>query len=61
MFKLHGRQQSEFCGAYEAWSDAMHPDDRVMSERALEDALAGKHSFDCELLAIGNLSESIRE
>ncbi len=52
MFALYGRERSQFAGAYEAWTDSLHPDDRAASERALSAALSSATTFDSEFRII---------
>ena len=46
MFRLYGVNARSFSGAYDAWSNGLHPDDKALSEQALQDALEGKREFD---------------
>lgn len=41
MYKLYGRRPDQFGGAYEAWADAIHPDDRAATEAEIQAALKG--------------------
>lgn len=52
MFALYGRSPGDFTGAYEVWSESLHPDDRETSEKALNDALSDDSPFDCEFRVI---------
>lgn len=45
MYQLYGIARGAFSGAYEAWSSAIHPDDRLGAESALQDAVAGGKDF----------------
>ncbi len=48
MFELYGVNKAFFSGAYEAWQRALHPEDAERSEKELNDAIAGRKSFDTE-------------
>ena len=39
MYALYGVQEDQFVGAYEAWQNGLHPDDREMGEQAIKDAI----------------------
>lgn len=41
MYKLYGRRPDQFGGAYEAWADAIHPEDRAATEAEIHAALKG--------------------
>ena len=45
MYQLYGRQPADFSGAYEAWSQAVHPDDRGFAEAELQAALRGERPY----------------
>ncbi len=46
MYQLYGLEESSFGGAYEAWSKAVHPDDRPGAEEGIEEALRGVREYD---------------
>lgn len=48
MYKVYGVRREDFCGAYEAWRAALHPDDLAASEAALDAALKGVKDFNTE-------------
>lgn len=52
MFALYGVNRAEFSGAYDAWSTRLHPDDRAITEKALQDAIAGKKDYHSEFRVI---------
>ncbi len=52
MFSLYGVERNQFPGCYEAWSHALHPEDKVQAEKDLSDALSGIKPFDCEFRVI---------
>ena len=39
MYALYGIDGQRFTGAYEVWQNALHPDDKSMSEQAITDAM----------------------
>ena len=45
MYKLFGISQDSFSGAYSAWENSVHPDDREKAVRELQDAASGKAPF----------------
>jgi PAS domain S-box-containing protein len=52
MLALYGYELENFPGAYEAWSQRLHPEDKAPAERALQEALEGHHQFDTEFRLI---------
>jgi PAS domain S-box-containing protein len=48
MYKLFGIRKEDFSGVYEAWSNSLHPDDRVYAETEIQAALSGTGDFTCE-------------
>ncbi len=48
MYKLYGISEDQFSGAYEAWQNRLHPDDRERSHLALQQALNNEKDFDIE-------------
>lgn len=48
MRRLYGYGPENFPGAYEAWTQRLHPEDRAQAEQALQDAIAGRRPFDTE-------------
>ena len=46
MYQLYGLEEETFGGAYEAWSKAVHPDDRPGAEEGIEEALRGVREYD---------------
>lgn len=48
MYKLYGLQPDTFGGAYEAWLNGVHPDDRASSNEASQMALHGEKEYDTE-------------
>lgn len=45
MFAIYGIKQNDFAGAFEAWSSAVHPADRLECEQELRLALQGVKDF----------------
>lgn len=41
MYRLYGRPPDQFAGAYQAWADAIHPEDRAVTEAEIHAALHG--------------------
>lgn len=45
MYQLYGVTEQEFHGAYEAWAEGVHPDDRNRAEEEIRQALEGRRDF----------------
>ncbi len=45
MYRLYGRDPGDFGGAYQAWADAVHPDDRAYAEGEIQAALRGERQY----------------
>jgi diguanylate cyclase (GGDEF)-like protein/PAS domain S-box-containing protein len=45
MYSLYGRVQGDFAGAYQAWADAVHPDDRAYAEAEIQAGLRGEREY----------------
>ncbi len=45
MYRLYGRDPGDFGGAYEAWADAIHPEDRARVEGEIQAALRGEREY----------------
>ena len=52
MLALYDYELEDFPGAYEAWSQRLHPEDKAPAERALQEALEGHRQFDTEFRLI---------
>ncbi len=52
MYTLYGRQPHEFAGAYQAWLQGLHPDDRAASDEVSEQARRGQREYDTEFRVI---------
>jgi PAS domain S-box-containing protein len=49
MYALYGLDPAQFSGAYEAWQQALHPDDKAQAGVAVERALRDQHEHELEL------------
>ena len=45
---LYGIRKEDFSGAYEAWSNALHPEDRAYAEGEIQAALRGERNYEPE-------------
>ncbi|NND95998.1 MAG: PAS domain S-box protein, partial [Pirellulaceae bacterium] len=52
MFKVYGRRREDFSGAYEAWYESLHVDDRESATKALEESLKSDHPFVTEFRVV---------
>lgn len=52
MYALYGVKKEEFAGAYEAWINGLHPDDREFGTRQTQLALSGEKEYDTEFRVI---------
>ncbi|MDO9326729.1 MAG: PAS domain S-box protein, partial [Methanoregula sp.] len=48
MFALYGIKREQFSGAYEAWQEGVHPDDRIRGDAEIQQALRGDGEFNTE-------------
>ena len=48
MFTLYGIEPENFSGAYQAWKDGVHPDDRERCDEEIRMAIRGEKEFDTE-------------
>lgn len=48
MFALYGITRDQFSGVYEAWTAAVHPEDRERGDAEIQMALRGEKAFDTE-------------
>ena len=48
MYALYGYTSDDFPGAYEAWTNRLHPDDRPSAEASLQAAIEGRGQFNTE-------------
>ena len=52
MYALYGLKKDEFTGAYEAWLNGLHPDDREFGENETRLALLGQKDYDTEFRVV---------
>ncbi len=52
MFALYGSNRKGFLGAYSDWSTRLHPDDKVTTEAAVQNAISGKKSYNSDFRVI---------
>lgn len=52
MYQLYGVTRGEFGGAYEAWLNGIHPEDRHASDEASQQARSGARDYDTEFRVI---------
>ncbi len=52
MYALYGVQEETFTGAYEAWTQGIHPEDNAKAQAALQEALDGGKPFDTEFRVV---------
>lgn len=48
MYRLYGLQPGEFAGAYQAWLNGLHPEDRAASDEISRQALRGDREYNTE-------------
>ena len=46
MYALYGIREEEFSGAYAAWQNGLHPDDKLRGDEEISQALRGEKNFD---------------
>ncbi len=52
MFSLYGIPEDNFNGAYQAWQQGLHPDDKKHADEAITRALNGVRDFDIEFRVV---------
>ena len=52
MYALHGTQKEDFAGAYEAWLQMVHPEDRARCDAVSERARRGEGGYDTEFRVV---------
>ena len=52
MYALYGIQERDFSGAYNAWQNGLHPDDRQRSETEILAAVTGREGFHTEFRVV---------
>lgn len=45
LVEIHGLEPGSFSGLYQGWIDCLHPDDRDLAVRSLEDSIASRHPW----------------
>jgi PAS domain S-box-containing protein len=52
MYELYGVKREDFAGAYEAWLQGIHPDDRAASDEISKQAQRGEREYDTEFRVV---------
>jgi len=52
MYELYGVKREDFAGAYEAWLNGVHPDDRAASDEISKQAQRGEREYDTEFRVV---------
>ncbi|MCK9386897.1 MAG: PAS domain-containing protein [Sulfuritalea sp.] len=52
MYALYGVSREDFAGAYEAWLNGLHPDDRAASDEISKQAQRGERDYDTEFRVV---------
>ncbi|MDD5028186.1 MAG: PAS domain S-box protein [Rhodoferax sp.] len=52
MYELYGVKREDFAGAYEAWRQGIHPDDREASDEISKQAQRGEREYDTEFRVV---------
>jgi PAS domain S-box-containing protein len=52
MYELYGVKREDFAGAYEAWLQGVHPDDRAPSDEISKQAQRGEREYDTEFRVV---------
>jgi PAS domain S-box-containing protein len=52
MYELYGVKREDFAGAYEAWLQGIHPDDRAPSDEISKQAQRGEREYDTEFRVV---------
>jgi len=52
MYALYGIREEDFSGAYQAWQNGLHPDDKELGQIAINQALRGEKNFDIEFRVV---------
>ncbi|MDO8991072.1 MAG: PAS domain S-box protein [Sideroxyarcus sp.] len=52
MYELYGVKREDFAGAYEAWLQGIHPDDRALSDEVSKQAQRGEREYDTEFRVV---------
>ena len=52
MYELYGMKRGDFAGAYDAWLQGVHPDDRALAHEAITAAIRGEREYDVEFRVV---------
>ncbi|MRR51586.1 MAG: PAS domain S-box protein [Rhodocyclaceae bacterium] len=52
MYRLYGRREGDFGGAYDAWLSAVHPEDKAYADAEIQAALRGEREYAPEFRVI---------
>ena len=52
MYALYGITSAQFSGAYDAWQQGLHPDDKERGDKEIQMAISGEKDFDTEFRVI---------
>ncbi|MEI6415922.1 MAG: PAS domain S-box protein, partial [Pseudomonadota bacterium] len=52
MYALYGVREADFSGAYQAWQDGLHPDDKARGDEEIHQTLRGERDFDTEFRVV---------
>jgi len=52
MYAFYGIREEDFSGAYQAWQNGLHPDDKELGQIAINQALRGEKNFDIEFRVV---------
>ena len=52
MYALYGIREDDFGGAYEAWQNGLHPEDKEPGNEAIQQALRGEKNFEIEFRVV---------
>ncbi len=52
MYRLYGITAASFSGAYAAWQQGLHPDDKQRGDQAIQQALRGEKDFNIEFRVV---------
>ena len=60
MYSLYGVRADDFSGAYSAWEQGLHPDDKDTAARLVREAVDNRHKLDTQFRVIWPASGEIR-
>lgn len=52
MYELYGLAPDRFANVYDGWASRLHPDDRAITEKAIQQALTGEKDYDPEFRVV---------